>query len=133
MHTVCICILHTFCPTIVTKFPPFFNPSCIPGKGNFIFQFLFYTIFCSRDCREVLTYFPLREFCLANSMKVHLCLIFGRPAMIHRCTGPMRYFLPRYEYRILNKPSRYLRYIHICINKHGKALSSISAHPPSTF
>ena len=40
-------------------------------------------------------------------------------------------FLPWYEYCILNKVSQYLRYIHICINKHEKALSSISAHPPS--
>ena len=39
----------------------------------------------------------------------------------------------RYEYCILNKLSQYLRYIYICINKHGKALSSISAHPPSTY
>ena len=38
--------------------------------------------------------------------------------------------MPRYEYRILNKLLRYLRYIYICINKHGKAMSSIS---PSTF
>ena len=51
-----------------------------------------------------------------------------RPATIHRCTGTSRYFLPRYEYRILNKLSRYLWYIYICINKHGEALSSISAH-----
>ena len=57
----------------------------------------------------------------------------SRPATIHRCTGTSRYLLPRYEYRILNKLSRYLRYIYICINKHGKALSSISAHPPSTY
>ena len=56
-----------------------------------------------------------------------------RPAMIHRCTCTSRYFLPRYEYRILNKLSWYLRYIYICINKHGKALSSISVHPPSAF
>ena len=56
-----------------------------------------------------------------------------RPATIHQCTGTSRYFLPRYEYRILNKLSRYLRYIYICINKHGEALSSISAHPPSAF
>ena len=56
-----------------------------------------------------------------------------RPATIHRCTGTSRYFFPWYEYRILIKLSRYLRYIYICINKHGKALSSISAHPPSTY
>ena len=59
-------------------------------------------------------------------------LFTGRPATIHRCTGTSRYFLPRYEYHILNKLSRYLRYIYICINKHGKALSAISAHP-TTF
>ena len=35
---------------------------------------------------------------------------FYRPATIRRCT---RYFLPRYKYRILNKLSRYLRYIYI--------------------
>ena len=27
----------------------------------------------------------------------------------------------------------YLQYVYICINKHGKALSSISARPPSAF
>ena len=42
-------------------------------------------------------------------------------------------FLTQYEYRILNKLSWYLRCIYMCINKHGKALSSISAHPPSTY
>ena len=40
----------------------------------------------------------------------------GRPATIHRCTG---------TYHIFNKLSRYLRYIYIYINKHGKALSSL--------
>ena len=50
-------------------------------------------------------------------------MLKNRPATIHWCTGTSRYFLPRYEYCILNKLSRYLRYIYICINKHGKALS----------
>ena len=61
------------------------------------------------------------------------CELHVRPATIHRCTCTSQYFLPWYKYRILNKLSRYLRYIYICINKHGKALSSISAHPPSAF
>ena len=30
-----------------------------------------------------------------------------RPATIHRCISTSRYFLPRYEYHILNKVSRY--------------------------
>ena len=38
-----------------------------------------------------------------------------------------------YKYRILNKLLRYLQLIDICINKHGKALSSISAHTLSAF
>ena len=48
-----------------------------------------------------------------------------KPATIHWCTGTSRYFLPWYEYRILNKLLRYLWYIYICINKHGKALSQL--------
>ena len=55
--------------------------------------------------------------------------VHAHDTMIHQCTGVMQYFLPQ----ILNKLSRYLRYIYICINKHGKALFSISAHPPSAF
>ena len=51
--------------------------------------------------------------------------------MIQQYIGASQYFLSRYEYCILNKLLRYLRYIYICINKHGKTLSSISAHPPS--
>ena len=46
--------------------------------------------------------------------------VYCRPATIHRCTSASRYLLPRYEYHILNKLSRYLRYIYVCINKHGK-------------
>ena len=57
----------------------------------------------------------------------------NRPATIHRCTGTSWYFLSRYKYRISNKLSQYLWYIYICINKHGKALSSISAHPLLAF
>ena len=49
--------------------------------------------------------------------------------MIHWCTCTSWYFLPWYKYCILNKLSGYLWYINIGINKHGKALSSISAHP----
>ena len=72
--------------------------------------------------------------CMCSSWlieQVYLNHFITRPAMIHWYTSTSRYFLPRYEYCILNKLLRYLRYIYICINKHGKALSSISAHPPS--
>ena len=72
-------------------------------------------------------------YCPSLTTTKHSSRFTTRPATIHRCTGTSRYFLPRYEYRILNKLSRYLRYIYICINKHGKALSSISAHPPSAY
>ena len=42
------------------------------------------------------------------------------PATIHQCTGTLPYvFLPRYEYRMLNKLSWYLRYIYITnMGKH---------------
>ena len=61
-----------------------------------------------------------------------------RPATIHRCTGTSLYFLPRYEYRIYIEQAIAIFTIHlhinVCIdNKHGEALSSISAHPPSAF
>ena len=72
-------------------------------------------------CSSVLLYQILVTFSQHNT----------RPATIHRCTGTSRY--SRYEYRILNKVSWYLRYIYICINKHGNALSLIGAHPPSTY
>ena len=56
-----------------------------------------------------------------------------RPATMHQCTSASRYFLPPYEYHMLNNLSWYLQYIYICINKHGKALSLISVHPLSAF
>ena len=46
---------------------------------------------------------------LLRTSKMKRVLI--RPATIHWCTGASWYFLPRYKYRILNKLSRYLRYI----------------------
>ena len=82
---------------------------------------------------KVCWFMNLHVVCLLELALLYSTLHMSRPATIHRCIGASWYFLPRYEYCILNKLSRYLRYIHICINKHGKALSSISAHPPSTF
>ena len=70
-----------------------------------------------------------------GDVTVHICVlgcscmvllwVVGRPATIHRCTDTSGYFLPRYEYCILNKLSQYLRYIYVCLNKEWKALSSM--------
>ena len=47
-----------------------------------------------------------------SSAYVHVHVLLGLQR-ITRCTSIPWYFLPRYEYRILNKLLRYLRYIYI--------------------
>ena len=59
------------------------------------------------------------------------CSTFFSTTQLQACNDtPARrnIFCPRQEYHILNKLSWYLRYNHICINKHGKVLSSISPY-----
>ena len=59
-----------------------------------------------------------------------ITIIGTRPATIHRCIGTSRYFLPRYEYRILNKLSRYNDTFTYASTNMRKQ-SSTSAHPPA--
>ena len=61
-----------------------------------------------------------------------LSTLSNRPATIHWCTAI--FFATIWTSYIEQAIAIYLLYIYICINKHGKALSSIiSAHPPSTL
>ena len=55
--------------------------------------------------------------------------IDNRAATIHRCIGEPRYFFQRYEYRYLNKISRY----YDTIKYGGKLLVFNILYPSSTF